>query len=98
MKKRKAFSVLMLCMGLSLILPACGRNENAAEDAYRDGEGISVTVEENTSKQSDSVISVEKAVNDTVIVSFENDILGSMKDGSEIWIRFYYDGNRSGGV
>ena len=110
MKQRKAFSVLMLCMGLSLILPACGKNENAAENAYRDGEGISVTVEENTtkqsdsvisventSKQSDSVISVEKAVYDTVIVSFENDILGSMKDGSEIWIRFYYDETRSGG-
>ena len=72
-------------------------DENAAENAYRDGEGIPVAVEENTSKQSDSVISVEKAVHDTVIVSFENDILGSMKDGSEIWIRFYYDETRSGG-
>ena len=59
MKQRKAVSVLMLCMGLCLILSACGRNENAAENAYRDGEGIPVAVEENTSKQSDSVISVE---------------------------------------
>ena len=68
-------------MGLCLILSACGRSENAAENAYRDGEGIPVVVDENTSKQSDSVISVEKAVHDTVLVSFENDILGSMKDG-----------------
>ena len=97
MKHHKKFNVWMLCVGLCLILSACGRNENAAENAYRDGEGIPVAVEENTSKQSDSVISVEKAVQDTVIVSFENDILGSLKDGSEIWIRFYYDETGSEG-
>ena len=73
MKQRKAFSVLMLCMGLSLILSACGRNENAAENAYRDGEGIPVAVEENTSRQPDTVLHVEKSAEDTIIVSFENE-------------------------
>lgn len=97
MKQRKAFSVLMLCMGLSLILSACGRNENAAENAYRDGEGIPVAVEENTSRQPDTVLHVEKSAEDTIIVSFENGMLSSMKDRSEINIRFYYDETRSGG-
>ena len=97
MKQHKAFDAWVLCMGLCLILSACGRNENIAENAYRDDEGMPVAVEEDTSKQSDSVLGVEKSAEDTVIVSFENDKLSSMKDGSEILIRFYYDETRSEG-
>ncbi len=73
MKHRKAFSVLMLCMGLSRILSACAGNGNTAESIYQADEGMSIAVEENTSKQSDSVLRVEKSAEDTIIVSFENE-------------------------
>jgi len=97
MKHRKAFSVLMLCMGLSLILSACAGNGNTAESIYQADEGRPIAVEEDTSRQPDTVLCVEKSAEDTIIVSFENDLLSSMKDGSEIWIRFYYDETGSEG-
>lgn len=97
MKQRKAFSVLMLCMGLSLILSACGRNKNTEESIYQADEGMPIAVEEDTSRQPDTVLCVEKSAEDTIIVSFENGKLSSVKDGSEILIRFYYDETRSGG-
>ena len=67
MKHHKKFNVWMLCVGLCLILSACGRNGNTAESIYQADEGMPIAVEEDTSRQPDTVLCVEKSAEDTII-------------------------------
>lgn len=54
-------------------------------------------VEEDLSKLPYGPLRVEKTANNTIIISYEDDMLASMKDRSEIRINFFYDETRSDG-